>query len=154
MKTLVLGMTLGWALGYATVQAWAGDAVGNKAAAAMPAASAATGGPTASASSSREGWRNVWHEGRWWYWTAANRWMYYEGGRWVHFEPADGRAITRPVAQTTDNQTPPDPSAAPVTGNQAPCPTPAYVPSYGQCAPSGYSGVSFGTHGGAISFGF
>ena len=81
-------MTLGWALTYATVQAWAGDAMGGKAVAAIPAASDAASGPTVSASSA-EGWRNVWHEGRWWYWTSANRWMYYEGGR-CNFEPAGG----------------------------------------------------------------
>lgn len=37
-------------------------------------------------------WRYVFHEGRWWYWSASERWSYFDGGRWVDLD-----LLNRPI---------------------------------------------------------
>lgn len=32
-------------------------------------------------------WRYVWHNDRWWHWTADERWLYFNGRRWVKYDP-------------------------------------------------------------------
>lgn len=32
-------------------------------------------------------WRYVWHNDRWWFWTADEHWNYFDGRRWVEYDP-------------------------------------------------------------------
>jgi len=34
-------------------------------------------------------WRYVFHQGRWWYWSPAERWSYFDGSRWVQLDSLD-----------------------------------------------------------------
>lgn len=66
-----------------------------------PSANVVRGRP-ASAPASRSAragtsWRYVFHQGRWWYWSPAERWSYYDGGRWVQLD-----SLNQPLTQRTD----------------------------------------------------
>ena len=38
-------------------------------------------------------WRYVFHQDRWWYWSASERWSYFDGARWVNLD-----SLKQPIA--------------------------------------------------------
>ena len=97
---------------------------------------------TANASSRPEGWRYRWHNGRWWYWTTADRWMWYsDDGQWIAYEtnrpPSEPRRVdeSNPASNGNGGYYHPgqdDPSY------------PSYGPSYPAYWLGRYPGVSVG----------
>jgi hypothetical protein len=133
MKTIVLGMIVGTAVALAAAQAWAVEGTGTQ---------------TAAVTQGADGWRYQCYEGRWWYWTPANNWVYWQNDRWNDFVPG---AVRYSVGYRGEVE--PAATAQPAYTVQPGYFGPAQI-GVSRSSGSGWVGTSFGTHGGAISFGF
>ncbi|HVX13551.1 MAG TPA: hypothetical protein VHC22_20365 [Pirellulales bacterium] len=46
---------------------------------------------------SSNGWRYVFHQGRWWYWHPSERWSYFDGARWIGLD-----SLNQPIGDRRD----------------------------------------------------
>lgn len=130
-----------------------------------PAASMVGGRPASApaARSARAGtpWRYVYHQGRWWYWSPAERWSYHDGARWVQLD-----SLNQPLAERTDLaerglpefDLQPNELTAPrfgaggfYVGGSGPFSGQSYLRSFGAGAVSPGAGVSFPRDSGAMA---